>query len=171
MNDSTELTRLFISFTRRKLLEEMWPRLCSCLDQLSEDQIWWRPNETSNSIGNLLLHLNGNVRQWLLKALAGQDSGRNRDAEFEEHRSIPVNDLRARLDATLHEVDALLAKAGPEELLRTVDIQVYREVPVLEAIYHVVEHFSLHYGQILYITKMLSGADLGFYAHLRRRTS
>jgi uncharacterized damage-inducible protein DinB len=167
MDATRELTDAFLSFSREKLIREMWPRLRASLDGLSNDQIWWRPNEASNSIGNLLLHLNGNVRQWILQGIAGIENLRDRDSEFNARTAVPVSELVSALDRTLSEVDAVLEKLTSEDLLRRHDIQVYRDVPAIDAIYHVVEHFAMHYGQILYISKLLRGADLGFYAHLR----
>ena len=79
-----ELHHAFVKFSREKLKDEYWPRICRCLDSLTEEQIWWRPNETSNSVGNLLLHLNGNMRQWILAPLGGIANTRDRDAEFAE---------------------------------------------------------------------------------------
>ena len=72
------MTALFLDFSRRKLLEQYWPRLRVCVESLTESQIWWRPNEASNSIGNLMLHLNGNVRQWLVASFNRQQDTRNR---------------------------------------------------------------------------------------------
>jgi uncharacterized damage-inducible protein DinB len=166
MRDDLDCPRVFLEFSRRKLLQELWPRTCQCLEMLTDEQIWWRAQETSNSIGNLLLHLNGNVRQWLVTPLGGASSERNRSAEFAERQSIPRHDLRDRLDATLRNVDEILRQIDPAALSRTYDIQNQKDVTALEAIYHVVEHFSMHYGQILYITKFLTGHDLGFYRYL-----
>jgi uncharacterized damage-inducible protein DinB len=166
MDASSELTQAFLSFSREKLVREMWPRLRAAVEGLSNDQIWWRPNDSSNSIGNLLLHLNGNVRQWILQGLGSIENVRDRDAEFNERGSVPLSDLVLALDRTLHEVDTLLENLSSEDLLRQHEIQVYRDVPAIDAIYHVVEHFAMHYGQILYISKLLRAEDLGFYAHL-----
>ena len=163
---SDDFSRVFLDFSRRKLMQEFWPRTCQCLDELTEDQIWWRPQETSNSIGNLLLHLNGNVRQWILAPLGGLSSQRNRAAEFAERQPIASRELRDRLETTLREVDQVLQQIEPTTLQRTYTIQNYENVTGLEAIYHVVEHFSLHYGQIVYITKLLTGQNLRFYRHL-----
>ena len=168
MDASRELSNAFVSFSREKLIKEMWPRLCSCLDELSEEQIWWRPNESSNSIGNLLLHLNGNVRQWILQSIGGIENVRDRDSEFSQRTAIPAAELRAALDATLRQVDSVLEKLTAEDLLRKHQIQVYDNVSAVDAIYHVVEHFAMHYGQILYISKLVAGKDLGFYAHLNK---
>ena len=147
-------------------MEEMWPRLCSCLDGLTEEQLWWRPNPASNSIGNLLLHLNGNVGQWILQGLGGAPGERNRDAEFAERGPVDAGKLRQTLERTLKQVDLLLARLSEQDLLQHRDIQVYSNVTGIEAIYHVVEHFAMHYGQILYISKLIRGEGLGFYQHL-----
>lgn len=161
-----ELQRAFVEFSREKLKGEYWPRICRCLDSLTEEQIWWRPNETSNSIGNLLLHLNGNMRQWILASLGGIENTRDRDAEFAERRQLSTATLRSALDQTLKEFDRILSRLTPADLLKTYTIQRYEDTTALAAIYHVVEHFSMHCGQILYITKLLSGTDLGFYRQL-----
>ena len=166
MDSSSELTRTFVSFSRRKLLEEMWPRLCSCLDSLSNEQIWWRPNEASNSIGNLLLHLNGNLRQWVLQGVGGIENSRDRASEFRQRDAIATVELRASLESTLREIDALLPTLTASDLLAKHDIQVYKDVTAMDAIYHVVEHFAMHYGQILFISKLVRGKGLGFYAGL-----
>ncbi len=158
--------RLFLDISRRKLLEEYWAGTCHCLELLNEDQVWWRPNGTSNSIGNLLLHLNGNIQQWLLAPLGGLTRQRNRPAEFAEQGPVPVSELRERLGTTLKEVDRALSEAEPTALEETYDIQNRTGVTGLEAVYHVVEHFSMHYGQILYVTKFLTSENLGFYRHL-----
>lgn len=158
--------RLFLDISRRKLVEEYWAGICDCLELLNEDQVWWRPNPTSNSIGNLLLHLNGNVQQWLVALLGGPIRQRNRPAEFAEKGPIPVSELRARLASTLDEVEHILSQVQPAALKKTYEIQNRAGVTGLEAVYHVVEHFSMHYGQILYITKLLTSEDLGFYRHL-----
>src|SRR5436309_12346320 len=133
---------------------------------LTEDQVWWRPHETSNSIGNLLLHLNGNVQQWMIDPLSGTPTMRNRPAEFAEKGPIPKRDLQDRLGATLGEAEEILGRVDGLALRKTYDIQNQTGVTGLEAIYHVIEHFSMHYGQILYITKLLTGQNLGFYRHL-----
>lgn len=165
-SSEAETARAFLEFSRQKLTAEFWPRMCTCLDSLTEEQVWWRPNEASNSIGNLLLHLNGNVRQWIVSALGGAADNRNRPAEFSELDRIPLSLLRSKLDESLKEVDGLLRGLESSDLLSRRTIQGYENVTVLEAVYHVVEHFAMHYGQILYITKMLKGEDLGFFRHL-----
>ena len=163
--DSGELTRSFLDVSRHRLIKEFWPRIGTCLDSLTDEQVWWRPNESSNSIGNLLLHLNGNVTQWILSALGGMEDKRNRDAEFAEREQVPMAVLRDTVGGTLADVDRVLIGLTTADLLRVHMIQGY-EVSGMEAVYHVVEHFGMHYGQILYITKLVTGGDLGFYRHL-----
>lgn len=156
---------VFLEFSRRKLLEQYWPRLRKAVETLSEEQIWWRPNEASNSIGNLMLHLNGNVWQWLVASFNKLDDRRDRPAEFNATGDLSATDLLARLGQTLDEAAKVLARLTEEELLATWQIQGYT-VTGLAAVYQVVEHFGLHYGQIVYITKMQEGRDLGFYNDL-----
>jgi uncharacterized damage-inducible protein DinB len=160
-----DLTHAFLDYSRAKLLDEIWPRLRSTVESLTDEQIWWRPNEASNSIGNLLLHLNGNVRQWLVTSFNQHADARQRPAEFAERDHLPARTLLDRLGATLAEAGAVLNRLTADDLAATLDIQGY-SVSGLETIYHVVEHFSLHYGQILYIAKQLRAQDLGFYKHL-----
>ena len=167
LNNSVEsrLTTLFLDFSRRRLVEEWWPRLRGCVESLTEEQIWWRPNEASNSIGNLILHLDGNVRQWLVSSFNSSEDMRNRPAEFGERQLIPRAALLAKLDATIQEASAALSRLTETDLLASFHIQGYT-VSGLYAVYQVVEHFAMHYGQILFVTKLLRGENLGFYRDL-----
>ena len=150
-----------------KTLDRWVGRIEKCLDQLTEEQIWWRGQENSNAIGNLVLHLSGNVRQWIIAGVGGAKDIRDRDSEFAQREAISVAELRKRLHDTVREADEVLARIKPEDLLQSRHIQVY-DVTVLEAIHDVVAHFALHAGQILYATKLLSGEDLGFYKNLQK---
>lgn len=161
----SQLTTLFLDYSRKKLLSEYWPRLKSTVQPLSNEAIWWRPNGASNSIGNLILHLDGNVRQWLVASFNGHRDERNRMIEFQERRMIGGHDLLARLGATLEEAGKTLDRLTPDHLERTYQIQGYT-VSGLDAVYQVVEHFSMHYGQILWIVKATTAADFGFYRDL-----
>jgi hypothetical protein len=160
-----ELAALFLEFSRNKLFNQYWPRMRSCVEQLTDEQVWWRPNPASNSVGNLLLHLNGNVRQWMIAAFSGLEDARNRPAEFNERRRIAGRLLLQQLDATMQEAANVLDRVTPRDLAATYSIQGYT-VRGLDAVYQVVEHFGLHYGQVLYINKMLRGEDLGFHREL-----
>ena len=138
----------------------MWQRLC-------EDQIWLRGHASENAVGNLLLHLAGNVRQWIISGVGGTPDTRDRDSEFNAQLGPPKSELLAALRATVEEACRVIEPLTAEKLTSIVHIQKY-DVSVLEAIYHVVEHFAQHTGQIIFATKMLTGEELGFYTHLKR---
>ena len=162
---NSSLHTKFLEYSRTKLLEQYWPRLRSSVESLNEEQIWWRPNAASNSIGNLILHLDGNVRQWLISSFRRMEDRRDRPTEFRERRLIPRSTLLEKLGGTLTEAAEVLGSLTEADLLATFKIQGYT-VSGLQAIYQVVEHFGVHYGQIAYITKLLRGEDLGFYREL-----
>ena len=159
MNDTGQE---FISRARYHLTEDYLPKIEKCLERLTDEQIWWRPNEQSNSIGNLLLHVSGNARQWIVCGIGGATDSRDRDAEFAQRDWIAPDDLHSLLKRTLADVDATLGQIDANQLLERRNIQG-SDVSVLEAILHVVEHFSMHTGQILMLTKMLTHADLALY--------
>jgi uncharacterized damage-inducible protein DinB len=133
---------------------------------LDDDQIWMRAGENSNACGNLCLHLAGNVRQWILHGVGGAPDQRVRDAEFAAAGGAGRNELLGRLRSTVEEACGLIESLPDSRLAEVCRPQSYT-VTVLEAVYHVVEHFSLHTGQIIFLTKALTGQDLGFYAHLK----
>ena len=164
---NTDVTALFLDYSRKKLIEQDWPRLRSCVEPLTGEQVWWRPNPASNSIGNLILHMNGNMRQWLVASFNRQEDKRNRPAEFNQAGSISASALLDQLGATVEAASQVLARLTPAELMAQYEIQGQR-VSGLYAVYQVVEHFAMHYGQILYIAKSLSGKDLGFYGELNK---
>ena len=158
---------IFLAFSRDKLLNQYWPRLRATVEPLTPEQIWWRPNPASNSMGNLLLHLNGNVGQWLVASFNRQRDHRDRPSEFNQTRLIPAAELLGKLAATLEQSAQVLGRLTEAELLSPYDIQGYR-VTGLEAVYQVVEHFGLHYGQITFIAKCLTNRDLAFYPELTK---
>jgi uncharacterized damage-inducible protein DinB len=166
-NIHADIHELFLEHSRKMLCEQFWPRLKGCVEALTDEQLWWRPNDACNSIGNLLLHLNGNVRQWLVASFNRLEDSRNRPMEFNQRESISASVLLDRLGATMQEVAEVLARLTRDDLIARYEIQGYK-VSGLEAVYHVVEHFGLHYGQVLYIVKTLNGADLGFYRELNK---
>ena len=158
---------LFLEFSRQKLIGQYWPRLRTCVESLTDEQVWWRPNDSSNSIGNLMLHLNGNVRQWLVASFNRLEDTRDRPREFNEREAMPGSALLVELGATIQEASEVLSRLAETDLLAPYEIQGYH-VRGLDAVYQVVEHFGLHYGQILYITKMIRSEDLGFYRGLSK---
>ena len=158
----TETAQAFIAKARSFLGEDFLPKIERCLEQLSDEDVWWRANPESNSIGNLLLHLAGNVGQWIVSGIGGASDARVRQQEFDRQDGITRAELLARLRQVLADADGALASLDPARLLEQRQIQG-NDVTMLEAIFHVVEHFSMHTGQIILITKMLRGADLKFY--------
>jgi len=158
----TASSELFVAEARRHLMQEYLPWLRACLARLSEVEVWWRPNEKSNSVGNLVLHLCGNITQWVIHGVGGAADARNRAAEFAARESCSKTELLQQLEATLGAVDTVLANLPEEKLAEPRVIQGFN-VTVLGAIFHVVEHFSYHTGQIIYITKMRTEEDLKFW--------
>lgn len=155
-------TTKFLARSRYLLTEEYRTKLRKTLDVLPADALWWRANEQSNSVGNLLLHLAGNVRQWIVSGVGGATDKRFRAGEFTANGGQSVDELWATLDAALGDADAVIAKLDDAALARRLTIQG-REVSVLEAVYHVVEHFAMHVGQIILIAKLSAPGAISFY--------
>jgi uncharacterized damage-inducible protein DinB len=158
----SEIGRAFIARSRYHLAEDFLPKIEHCLERLSDGQIWWRANEQSNSIGNLVLHLCGNARQWIVCGVGDGTDGRDRDAEFAHREIVQRDQLLSLLRRTISDVDSTLARYEPERLLEMRLIQS-TESSALDAILHVVEHFAMHTGQIIMTTKMLTASDMEFY--------
>lgn len=151
---------------KREIAERMGEsrvRLEKCLEALSEEDVWRRPNGSSNSVGNLLLHLDGNVTQWVLAGFGGAEDFRRRDAEFAAREGSRKEDLLSRLESTLDSALALLARADDAGLLRVRPVQAF-QASGISIFVHVTEHLSYHTGQIAFWTKQLKDRDLGFYA-------
>jgi uncharacterized damage-inducible protein DinB len=157
-----ETAQAFLGEARSYLLEDFLPKIERCMERLTDEQVWWRAGEGSNSVGNLLLHLEGNVRQWIVSGVGGSEDLRVRDREFSERRGVPREELLAKLRATLAEASDVLARLDTSTLLEKRRIQAL-DVTVLAAVFHVVEHFSMHTGQIILLTKLLVDEDLAFY--------
>lgn len=154
--------RLFIEKSRYYLATEYPAKLRIAVSPLPDEVIWWRANETSNSIGNLLVHLAGNIRQWIVGGVGGRDVPRDRASEFARRDGDNAAKLILNLEAVAREADVVLAGLDPDEIDREVVIQG-RSTTVLDAVYHVVEHFSMHTGQILLIAKMHAPGSIKFY--------
>lgn len=152
----------FIARSRHYLAFEYPAKIQQCLAELDEDAIWRRDNESSNSIGNLLLHLEGNVRQWIVSHVGGRPDHRARSSEFDAREGADGHTLFAKLRATLDEADAVIEALSASELAARRTIQG-RDVTVFDAVYHVVEHFSLHTGQIILLTKRFAPNAIHFY--------
>jgi uncharacterized damage-inducible protein DinB len=158
----TAISQAFIAHASQFMMGDYLPKIERCLEKLTDEQIWWRANEESNSIGNLILHLCGNARQWIICGVGGQPDFRDRDSEFAQRDRIPRGELVTLLRSTLSEVQTTLQNLDPSLLLQQRKIQG-NDVELLEAIFHVTEHFSMHTGQIILLTKLLTASDLHFY--------
>ena len=159
----TQYHELFLADIHKRFFEENFPRLRKCLSELSEADIWYRPNIHSNSVGNLTLHLVGNIRQWIISGLLGNPDIRDRDKEFEEQGPLPTAHLLELLDQLEKELKEGLSGITPEELVRVRPVQVYKENGIAILV-HVTEHFSYHVGQITYFVKAHKDMDVGYYA-------
>ena len=156
-----DVAEAFLARSRELLADNYLPRVERCLEKLSDEEIWRRAAPESNSVGNLVLHLAGNLRQWVVSGVGGGTDVRRRREEFDERGPVAREELLARLRATVAEAGEALSRVPPESLLERRRIQAL-DVSLLEAVYHAVEHFSMHTGQIILLTKLLKG-DLGFY--------
>jgi len=161
---------MFLRHARFRLLEDYFVKIAAAVDALDDEQVWRRPNESSNSVGNLLLHLSGNVRQWIVSGVGGAEDTRDRASEFAARGSVSKTELLELVKATLDGADAVLAKIEGECAVANSDAPLQRlcrpqayEVTVLDAIFHVVEHFSYHTGQIIFAAKWLAEGRVGFY--------
>ena len=160
-NSEKDLARQLLAHARRLLRQICLPRITRCLEQLSEDQIWWRANPASNSVGNLALHLEGNVRQWIISGLGGAADIRVRDREFSEQGPLPRLKVQSQLRMTVYQACRVLGRMSSQDLMHPYRIQGFR-VSGLKAVFHVSEHFSHHTGQIILLTKLLTGRNLSF---------
>jgi uncharacterized damage-inducible protein DinB len=147
------------------LLRDVYlPRLERAAVELRPADAWWRPHERATSIANLLLHLDGNVRQWILSGLAGADDRRDRAAEFSAREGSPLGPLLERLAGTARAAARVIEEFPENRLTDPIRIQGF-DTTGTSAIYHVVEHFSWHTGQIVWIAKERAGAGhrIAFY--------
>lgn len=160
-----KIRNLMIEDVKIRFFEESFPRIIQCLESLSDEEIWQRPNASSNSIGNLVLHLEGNIRQWLLTGVGGQEDVRKRDEEFEERGPIAASILIHRIQKLCKEAEVVIDQVSAEDLIRENTVQGF-SVNVTSILIHLTEHLSYHTGQIAFYTKLLKDIDLGFYADL-----
>ena len=158
----TDISELFVRKSRALLVSDYLPKIDRSLTPLEEEDVWWRPNPASNSIGNLMLHLAGNVTQWIIGGVGGRPHVRMRQQEFDERTPFPKTDLLSRLSAVVAEADEIIGGLDETTLAERRQIQRY-DVSVLEAVYHVVEHFGMHTGQIILISKARSAKDLALW--------
>lgn len=143
-------------------MNENTPRIEKCLNHLTEEEIWQKPNSSSNSVGNLMLHLCGNIRQYIISSLGGEEDKRTREREFTETKSLNKSELLKKLTDTVHIACRTIRNLSEEDLLEMRSVQGFNYSGIGNII-HVVEHYSYHTGQIAFWTKLLKDRDLGFY--------
>ncbi len=148
---------------RRRLAEEYVPRIRKCVGLLDDEALWCRPAPNCNSVGNLLLHLTGNTRQWIHATFGASNDDRDRDAEFAAESGKSGTELVDRLAQVVEEACAIVDGLEPSEWLRERVVQRQFDETGLSAVLHVIEHFSGHAGQIYAWTKQVTGQDLKFY--------
>jgi len=156
---NTETGKLFLDYSVRKLTQ-MTGNVDACLGHLNDEQVWSRNAAHENTIGNLILHLCGNMRQWIMHGVAGQPDVRTRAAEFSASEGFTVKQLSELFRKTVEEAKTVIATLPTERLLDRTDPQKMGEVFVLDAVYQVVGHVQQHVGQIILLTKQLAAKDL-----------
>ncbi|MBT8232762.1 MAG: DUF1572 family protein [Saprospiraceae bacterium] len=149
----------------RRLIEEGLTRIKKCLSMLSEKEVWHNQNKNTNSVGNLILHLSGNVTQYILSGIGDAEDLRVRDEEFDTTARISKDKLIAKIESTLHAANKTIQNIREEDLTKEIRVQGFSET-TLSVIIHVIEHFSYHVGQITYYTKYIKDADTGYYEGL-----
>jgi hypothetical protein len=154
----------FLDYSAGKL-DLYLSRIETCVDKLTPEQIWARQSENENAVGNLVLHLEGNIRQWIFGGVGGQPDVRDRNAEFEARTGSSGAELKAKLRGTVEEAIAVIRSLPADRLTDRIQPQGF-DVSVLEAIYQVVQHLAGHAFQIVLLTKLFTHQDLGFFAHL-----
>ena len=160
-----DLGTRFLDRSRYYLGVEYPAKIRAAMLAMPADRVWWRANASSNSAANLLLHLAGNVRQWIVSGVGGEPDVRHRDAEFaatEATQGAGADELVATLDAACADAVRVLDRVGVEALLESRMIQG-RETTVFSAVYHVVEHFAGHTGQIILLAKQCAPGAVQFY--------
>jgi len=160
----SKLGHAFLHESAKYLREVYLLRIERALAVLPEKDLWRRPHDGVISVGVILQHLDGNVRQWILSGLGGEPDDRERATEFEEHERATISELLANLRSTVERAAEIIEGLSKRELKRTHSIQGF-EITGLDALYHVVEHFSWHTGQLVWIAKACAGREhgLSFY--------
>lgn len=152
----------FVREARRYLFEVYLPRVEQCVEELTDEQVWWRPNEQVNSIGNLMLHLAGSTRMWIVCGVGGGVVERDREQEFAARPPATREQLMTMLNSSMSDAAHVLENLDASTLQQQHDVrgEVYTR---LESLFHAVEHFSMHTGQIILLAKIITGKDLNLY--------
>lgn len=146
----------------RLLLQQSLSRVGHCVGQLTLEQIWWCPGEGQNSIGIVIRHLAGNLRQWGVCGLTGQQDDRDRSSEFRSSLRQTPEQLLDLLESAARDVESVLARITTEDLLRGRTIQGF-DVSGMGALMHTIPHFVGHTHQIVALTRMQLGDKYQFH--------
>lgn len=159
MEKATSLSDTVLASLRSRITRILPLQIRACVEELTDDQLWWRPNEHTNSVGNLVLHLSGSMRHYLSRGVGGLEYNRNRPAEFAERGPIPREQLLDTFDETIRQAEQVLGAFDASHFLDPTDEPDY--VPtVFDMIFNISIHLATHAGQIVYITKMLNEGSL-----------
>jgi uncharacterized damage-inducible protein DinB len=145
-------------------LQENTPKIQKCLHELTEQEVWQRPNSSSNSMGNIVIHLCGNITQYILSSLGHTRDIRERDKEFSAEGGYTKAELFEKLNTTVTDAASVIRNLKDEEMLNVRSVQGH-DLSAIGIIVHVVEHYSYHTGQIIFWTKLIKDKDLGFYSN------
>lgn len=170
MGQSDNLSATVLASLRSRITRILPLQIRACVEELTDDQLWWRPNEHTNSVGNLVLHLSGSMRHYLSRGVGGIEYNRNRPAEFAERGTVPREQLLDNFDETIRQAEQVLTAFDTSRFLDPTEESDY--VPTLfEMIFNISIHLATHAGQIVYITKMLKEGsldELWIKAHKRK---
>jgi uncharacterized damage-inducible protein DinB len=154
MENTDHLSEIAIEGLRTKITRVLPSQIRSCVEQLSEEQLWWRPNEQANSVGNLVLHLSGSMRHYLSRSIGGLAYERDRPAEFAERGPLPKESLLAMFDETIRQASEVLSSFDTSRFLKQTEEPGYYRT-IFDQILGIAIHMATHMGQIVYVTKML----------------
>lgn len=169
MNDSA-FASTYLAFAAQRM-QTSAKDIYACCDRLTEEQMWHRSGDYENSVANLMLHLAGNLRQWVMHGIGGQPDVRERDEEFTLQPKMTAAEARAEFTKVIDEASAIIAALPHERLLETIDPQpkgMWRNIPILEAIFQVTAHVQQHMGQIVLLTKQLIADDVNLSVPRKR---
>jgi uncharacterized damage-inducible protein DinB len=154
MEPTDNLSEIAIEGLRAKITRVLPSQVRSCVEQLSEEQLWWRPNEQANSVGNLVLHLSGSMRHYLSRSIGGLEYERDRPAEFAERGPLPKEKLLVIFDETIRQASEVLSSFDTSRFLNQTEEPGYYHT-IFDQILGVAIHMATHMGQMVYVTKML----------------
>ncbi|HSE37675.1 MAG TPA: DinB family protein [Blastocatellia bacterium] len=170
MEQSDNLSETVLASLRSRITRILPSQIRACIEELTDDQLWWRPNEHANSVGNLVLHLSGSMRHYLSRGVGHIEYSRNRPAEFAERGPVPRAQLLDTFNETIRQAEQVLNNFDTSRLLDPTDEPDY-VATLFDTIFNVSIHLATHAGQIVYVTKMLKEGsldELWIKAHKRK---